>query len=80
MKRIEGYNNLVKDPSSGGVVNNDPAAYEKYIKQKTIAKQKLEKEKELQNKVITLESDINNIKSDVTEIKNLLGTLIKSIT
>lgn len=80
MKQVQGYSNFVKDPSTGGIINNDPVAYQKYIKQKNIAKQKLEKEKELQNKVITLESDINNIKSDVTEIKNLLGILIKSIT
>ena len=80
MKQVKGYSNLVKDPSTGGIVNNDPAAYQKYIKQRNLAKQKLEKEKELQNKVITLESDINNIKSDVTEIKDLLCTLIKSIT
>ena len=80
MKQVQGYSNFVKDPSTGGIINNDPVAYQKYIKQKNIAKQKLEKEKELQNKVITIESDINNIKSDVTEIKDLLGTLIKSIT
>ena len=80
MKQVQGYSNLVKDPSTGGIVNNDPTAYQKYIQQRNLAKQKLEKEKELQNKVIGLESDINNIKLDVTEIKNLLGTLIKSIT
>jgi hypothetical protein len=80
MQRIEGYTHLVKDPSSGGVVNNDPIAYANYIKRKKLAKKKLEEEKELESKVISLESDINNIKSDVSDIKELLNNLISKIT
>jgi hypothetical protein len=80
MIKVKGYNNLVKDPSSGGVVNNDPIAYKNYIKKKELAKKRLEEEKELESKVISLESDINNIKSDVSDIKELLNNLISRIT
>ena len=59
---IEGFPNLFRDENSGAIVNCDTLEYQNYSK---IRKNRL-KEKE----------EIQNLKSEVSEIKNLLMELI----
>lgn len=78
--KVQGYTNLVKDPTSGGVVNDDPQAFIEYQKKRKAALERLNAGKALENRVETLESDINNIKSDVNDIKSILNQLLLKIT
>jgi hypothetical protein len=59
---VQGYTNLVKDPTSGGIVNNDPHAFTEYKKKREAALQNLNDKKALEVRVSTIETDINNIK------------------
>jgi predicted transcriptional regulator len=78
--QVQGYSNLVKDSASGGVVNNDPQAFIEYQKKRKIALDKLNANKALENRVSDMESDINNIKSDVKDMKNMLNQLLLKLT
>ena len=78
--QVDGYSNLVKDPTSGGVVNNDPQAYVEYKKKREAALQRLNEKKALENRVIDTEKDINKLKSDVNDIKNMLTSIIDKLT
>lgn len=78
--QIDGYSNLVKDPTSGGVINNDPQAYVEYKKRREAAIKGLNEKKALENRVINTEKDINKLKSDVNDIKNMLNSIIDKLT
>lgn len=78
--QVQGYSNLVKDSASGGVVNNDPQAFIEYQKKRKAALEKLNANKALENRVSDMESDINNIKSDVKDMKNMLNQLLLKLT
>lgn len=80
MKNQTQYKNLKRDPNSGGIVNDDPLAFKKYKKQREVALLKIKREKLLEERIDSNESDINSIKSDVSEIKNLLNNLIIKLT
>jgi hypothetical protein len=77
---VQGYSNLVKDPTSGGIVNNDPKAFAEYKKKRELALQKVNDKKALENRVTGIEKDINNLKSDVNQIKNMLTSIIDKLT
>ena len=63
--KVEGYTHLVRDLKTQAIVNTDSDAYARYMARK--AKQ-AEKEDELRNVV----REINTIKAEMFEIKNLL--------
>lgn len=60
--RIEGHQNLYRDEETGAIVNTDTSGYSQYIKMKT--------KRQKQN------DEIEQLKSDVSEIKDLLKELI----
>ena len=62
MIRIEGHQHLYRDEKTGAIVNTDTSGYSQYIKMKN------EKQKQRE--------EIEQLKSDVSEIKNLLKELI----
>ena len=66
---IEGYKHLVRDNDTGAVLNIN-TEIPQCLK---LAKQKKRKEQE---QLETNTSDINSIKSELTEIKTMLRTLI----
>jgi hypothetical protein len=78
--QVQGYSNLVKDSARSGVVNNDPQAFIEYQKKRKAALEKLNANKALENRVSDMESDINNIKSDVKDMKNMLNQLLLKLT
>jgi len=59
---IEGHKNLFRDEKSGAIVNSDTFEYNQYIRMK--------KERQKQK------DEINELKTDVQQIKNLLMELI----
>lgn len=74
---VEGYTNLKKDPSSGGVVNVDKSGYEAYMKSRAFAKRNVDQQRVTQDAVVHLQDQINNIKSDLTGIKDMLLQLLQ---
>jgi hypothetical protein len=67
--KIEGHDNLLRDPNTNSIVNTNMAEYQEYIMRK---KSKTEDNQKIQ----TLETDVASMKDDLDEIKNLLRKLI----
>lgn len=67
--QVQGKNNLVRDSYSNGILNTDIQSYNAYIES---YKQRI---KEVR-KVDSIETDLNNIKNDIDEIKTLLRSLL----
>ena len=63
--KVEGHTHLVRDLKSQAIINTDSAAYARYMARK--AKQKV-KDDEVR-KVIR---DVNELKNEMREIKNLI--------
>jgi hypothetical protein len=59
---VEGEKNLFRDENSGAIVNCDTFAYSQYIRMKNEKKKQRE--------------EIDKIKEDISEIKNLLREFI----
>lgn len=74
---VEGYHNYKKDTSSGGVINTDTNSYNSYIQARNVALQKHQQQKEAIESIGGLQQQINNINTDIEEIKSLLVQLIK---
>ena len=66
---VEGNNDLVRDPRTDQIINTNTSAYEQYISQRK--RRKLDKEKSL-----SVEEDLANLKSEMSEIKSLLKELV----
>lgn len=67
--KVEGESNLLRDPNTNSIVNNNVTEYQNYIKRRE------SKGKENQ-KIQNLEEDFANMKEDLNEIKSLLRSLI----
>jgi hypothetical protein len=59
---VEGHQNLFRDPNSGAIINCDSFGYSQYMKSKS--------EKQRQRE------ELDQIKSDITEIKQLLKEIL----
>jgi hypothetical protein len=68
--KVSGHDDLVRDTSSNAIINTNMAEYEQYMVRR---KAKLE-EKQLITKQA---EEINSLKSDISEIKQMLQMLIK---
>jgi hypothetical protein len=77
LEKVEGYSHLRKDTSNGGVVNVDTKSFESYKNQRLFALQKNEESKHTVDSVVRLEREINNIKSDMQDIKLMLLSLLE---
>ncbi len=64
MIKVEGHTNLFRDEESGAIMNLDTAGYHEYVKKKNM-KQKQRDE-------------IDNIKSELDEIKMMLKQILKN--
>ena len=78
--KVNGYSNLVKDTASGCVVNDNHQSYIEYKKKREIALLRLNEKKALENRIIDIETDINKVKSDVNDIKDMLRNIIIALT
>lgn len=68
--KVEGSSNLEKDLSTGVVLNNDRAGYEAYLA--LVAANAAKRQQ-----IMTIEQEVDNIKDDIQEIKQLLKYLIE---
>tara|TARA_R100000005_G_C4917657_1_gene152394 strand:- start:38 stop:256 length:219 start_codon:yes stop_codon:yes gene_type:complete len=68
--QVKGYSHLVREVSSGGIVNTDVSEYQTYMKR---IKSREQHGDQIRNAV----KDINNLKTELREIKNLLKEIVK---
>ena len=63
--KIEGHEGYVKDPNTGVVLNVNQEEIDAAKKRRALKKQQ--------------EEDINNLKNEVSDIKNMLGKIIEKL-
>jgi hypothetical protein len=68
--KVEGYDNLVRDVKSNGIINTSKSEYKMYMARVRAREQQGD---EIRNTV----KEINNLKAELREIKNLLKEVIK---
>jgi hypothetical protein len=67
--KVQGHNGLVRDISSGAIINTNRTEYEEYMERVRLAEQK--------DQLISQHTDeINNMKNELREIKDLLIKLV----
>lgn len=69
--KVEGHTHLYRDPKTNSIVNKNMTEYREYVSRRDM---KSEEKQQIEN----LESDVANMKDDISEIKNLLKILIES--
>jgi hypothetical protein len=74
---IEGYSQYKKDTTTGGVVNVDSKSFEQYKFQKRVAIQKRVEHQNTVESVTVLQNEINSLKGDLSEIKQILVQLME---
>jgi len=67
--RVEGHNELLRDPITNSIVNTNMSEYQQYIARRNV-------KNEENQKVQTIEEDVASMKEDLDEIKFLLRSLI----
>ena len=68
--KVEGHSSLVREQVSNGIVNTDKNAY-------TIYMQRVKEARKSNNDLRYAVREINNLKAELSEIKELLGKLVK---
>ena len=63
--RVEGHETLVRETNSNAIVNTDRSAYQVYL-------QRVKEAKQSNNDLRYAVREINNLKAELTEIKELL--------
>jgi hypothetical protein len=67
--KVSGHDGLVRDTSSGAIINTNRTDYENYVKNRDAAMAR-------QMQVAEQAEEINNIKNELSEIKSLLTQLL----
>jgi hypothetical protein len=67
--KVQGYSGLVRDTRSNAIVNKDKNAY-------NIAKRRAEEAQRQRDEIRGATREINNIKCEMHEIKDMLKTLL----
>ena len=65
---VEGHADLVRDNSSGAILNNDTSQYNQYLSLRA-------KRKQGTDRIDNMEDDLKSLKDDINEIKTLLRAL-----
>lgn len=68
--KVEGYSNLVREIGSNGIVNTNVSEYQTYMKRITAREQHSD---QIRNAC----KEINNLKQELYEIKNLIKEMVK---
>jgi len=69
--KVEGHASLVRDTATGAILNNNRTEYEEYLDRKRKAEAR---EAEISQHT----EDINNIKNELSDIKQLLQQLVST--
>ena len=67
--QVKGYSHLVREVSSGGIVNTDVSEYQTYMK-------RIKMRNEQSDQIRSAVKEINNLKSELREIKGLIKELV----
>jgi hypothetical protein len=67
--KVEGHTHLVREVSSSGIVNTNTSEYEIYMK-------RIKSREQHGDQIRTAVKDINNLKTELREIKGLLKEII----
>ena len=67
--QVDGHKDLVRDTESNAIINKNKGAY-------LLAKQRAEAAQRQRDSIRTANREINNIKSEMHEIKSMLKTLL----
>ena len=65
---VEGHTDLIRDNSTGAILNNDSSQYNQYLALRNKRKQGTER-------IDNMETDLKDLKDDINEIKSLLRAL-----
>ena len=65
---VKGHADLVRDNSTGAILNNDSSQYNQYLALRN-------KRKQGTNRIDNMENDLKDLKDDINEIKTLLRAL-----
>lgn len=68
--KVEGHDTLIRDVSSHAILNNDDAAYAAYLAKKDSQKKKAEE-------LSQLKEEVQDLKNDISIIKELLLSMLK---
>lgn len=69
--KVEGYSDLVREVSSNGIVNTNVSEYETYMK-------RIKARQEHGDQIRNACKEINNLKQELYEIKNLIKEMVKN--
>ena len=75
VKPFDGNEYLLKDTRNKAVINTDDKAYANYVAKRDRSMENEAFKYNMDNKIQDMESDINIIKSDLSDIKQLLTVL-----
>ena len=67
--KVKNQPNLMRDPSSNAILNDNQSDYDEYIARRDAANKQKEKS-------LNVEEDVANLKSELSEIKSLLKELV----
>ena len=68
--KVEGHSHLLRDSKTNSIINTNTVEYQEYLNRRNV---KADENQKIQH----LESDVANIKDDLSEIKSLLKELLK---
>lgn len=69
--KVSGHDDLVRDTSSQAIVNTNISGYTEYVNRRNA----IQEEKQL---IAQQAEQINNLKSEISDIKQMLATLLKA--
>ena len=67
--KVEGHSHLLRDSKTNSIINTNMVEYQEYLNRRNV---KADENQKIQH----LESDVANIKNDLSEIKSLLRSLV----
>ena len=67
--KVKDNEHLIRDSNSNCIVNTNKAEYEEYLSRRKLKKNE-------KNKVENIERDISTLRNEITEIKDLLRSLV----
>ena len=70
--KVKDHDHLIRNTQSNCIVNTNKAEYEEYLTRRKLKKSE-------KNKVDNLERDISTLRDEITEIKELLRSLVNGI-
>lgn len=73
--KVKDHTSLVRDASSGAVINTNQSDYERYIKQKRLFQERNSQIDQINKHT----EEINSIKTDLQEIKSMLLQMVKNV-